>query len=118
MDGPAASAVELAYGAAQSSRLNIGVGIGARTVALHEQHMPAGQPVLVFELEADPACACRRMGANAARMVIHRPLLMTAAQPAPVEPMVTKTRPAELDPSTLAYLVKRTILKVQERGLL
>ena len=33
--------VSLAYQAAQSSRLNIGVGISAQAVALHERHMPA-----------------------------------------------------------------------------
>lgn len=118
LDGPGGSVAELAYEAAQSSRLNIGVGIGEGVVALHEQHMPPARPVLVFEFEADPACACRRMGANAARMVVHRPLLMAAVPPDPVENTVTQTFPAELDPNTLARLVKTVIRKVHERGIL
>ncbi len=115
--------IELAYAAAQSSRLQVGVGVGGQAIALHEQHMPAAQPVLIFILSSNPAKACRWMGANAARMVVNRPLLLEGDLPAPTETKMIKSQDAqsfsaELDSGALISLVKMIILKVQERGLL
>jgi len=63
-----------AYAAAQSSRFDIGVAVAPDRVVLHEAHMPPAQPVLSFELMAEPRRTCRLMGGNAARMVVRLPL--------------------------------------------
>jgi hypothetical protein len=65
----------LAYSAAQSSRLGVGIGIVSDQVAVHERHMPAAQPVVVPRVEEDHAeRVCRSAGSNAARLVIGVPL--------------------------------------------
>jgi hypothetical protein len=127
----------LAYRAAQSSRLSIGVGISDRAVALHEQHMPVPQPVLVFKFGENAPFLCRRMGANAARMVLHRPLYIEVDhQPAmgssrPAARTVTQAGEAVLrpgkpdfdpgepdfDPAQLAWIAAIVVRKLQERGL-
>jgi len=66
--------VAAAYAAAQSSRIDVGVGVGVDRVVLHESHMPPHQPVLTFDLGADPRRVCRRIGSNAARLVARLPL--------------------------------------------
>ena len=128
--GESGDLVSLAYQAAQSSRLNIGVGISAQAVALHEQHMPARQPVLVFNYLENAPFLCRMMGANAARMVVHRPLHIEVesrppavnfrpAAPAPVLNVEKSLSPAELDfePVQLAKIIATVVRKLQERGL-
>ena len=117
----------LAYQAAQSSRLNIGVGISAQAVALHEVHMPVVQPVLVFKFsQADEPQApplCRLMGANAARMVVRRPLHVDVNFPSPSathSPWIEETRftaEPELDPAQLAKIVALVVQKLQQRGM-
>jgi hypothetical protein len=67
-------AVALAYSAAQSSRLGVGVGVAKSKIALHEAHMPTGNPVLIFDLKDDAAEACRLAGCNAGRFVKRMPL--------------------------------------------
>jgi hypothetical protein len=64
----------LAYSAAQSSRLGVGVGVTGNRVALHEVHMPAGKPVFALDTERDFAHACRLVGSNAGRLVKGTPL--------------------------------------------
>jgi hypothetical protein len=116
VDTPGGELAELAYYAAQGSRLNVGVGISAQAVALHEQHMPTGRPVLVFALEEDAPRRCRRMGANAARMVIHRPLLLDVALPPILEPV---EEPAiEVDAALLARAIRSILIRLKERGIL
>jgi Dehydratase medium subunit. len=66
--------VAAAYGAARSSRVDIGVAISPDCVVLHETHMPPEKPVLTFSLGTDPRQICRLMGGNAARMVARLPL--------------------------------------------
>lgn len=67
-------AVALAYSAAGSSRLGVGVGVASGRVAVHERHMPAARPVVATETEAHAEDACRTAGSNAARLVIGVPL--------------------------------------------
>lgn len=67
-------AVAVAHEAAFSSRFGIGLGLDRDEIVLHEMHMPAEQPVLRFGLGARAVAACRAMGANAARLLVHRPL--------------------------------------------
>jgi len=127
--------VTLAYQTAHSSRLSVGVGISAQAVVLHEQHMPVGQPVLAFEFVENAPYLCRLMGANAARMVVHRPLQVDINPPAPVasrrpapavlqpavlQPPVEKNEPAaepQIDPAQLAQIVAAVVRKLQQRGI-
>lgn len=129
--GEAEDLISLAYHAAQSSRLNIGVAVSAQAIALHEQHMPARQPVLVFQIANNAPLMCRVMGANAARMVVHRPLQVDVdptppppkfrpAKPAPAPASVARPAPpaeANFDPAQLARIVAAVARKLQERGL-
>ncbi len=123
----ASDLASLAYQAAQSSRLSIGVGISAQAVALHEVHMPVGQPVLVFKFsQAEGPNApflCRMMGANAARMVVHRPLHIDIKFPPPsvshhpqLEEALPTTEP-EIDPARLAKIIALVVQKLQQRGM-
>ncbi len=66
--------VSLAYAAAQSSRLGVGVGVTRDQIAVHEFHMPAVQPVLTYEVKDEARNVCRLAGSNAARLVICMPL--------------------------------------------
>lgn len=132
--GEASDLASLAYQAAQSSRLNIGVGISAQAVALHEQHMPVEQPVLVFDFsqakQPDAAFQCRMMGANAARMVVHRPLHIDINFPPPsvsrppnmeipqhTMEKVEPTQDPEFTPAQLAKIIAIVVQKLQERGM-
>ncbi|WP_166397222.1 glycerol dehydratase reactivase beta/small subunit family protein [Rubrobacter marinus] len=67
-------AVALAFSAAGSSRLGVGVGVASGRVAVHERHMPAGRPVVATEAGDRAEDACRQAGSNAARLVIGVPL--------------------------------------------
>lgn len=67
--------IELAYAAAQSSRLSIGVGITQNEIAIHEFHMPTNKPVLHYQLNDNLLSICRLAGCNAARLVVGVPLL-------------------------------------------
>lgn len=67
-------ATALAYAAAESSRLGVGVGLASGRVAVHERHMPAARPVVAAEAEDHAERACRTAGSNAARLVIGMPL--------------------------------------------
>ena len=127
--GEAEDVVALAYQAAQSSRFQIGVAISDQVVILHEQHMPAGQPVLRFRFENNAPYLCRVMGANAARMVVHRPLHVDPDFPPasvksvaskPVEQLPAGERFAsntEVDPVYLARIIAMVVRKLQERGI-
>jgi hypothetical protein len=132
--GEASDLAALAYQAAQSSRFNIGVGISAEAVALHEQHMPAGQPVLVFRFSqaarSNASRLCRLMGANAARMVVHRPLHIDIDFPPPAvdhqpplvvpQPITTEALPSaasDIDPVQLAKIIALVVQKLQQRGM-
>lgn len=68
-----ADATALAYSAAGSSRLGVGVGVNSGQVAVHERHMPAAHPVIASSLD-DASQTCRTAGSNAARLVIGVPL--------------------------------------------
>lgn len=132
--GEAGDLTSLAYQAAQSSRFNIGVGISSQAVALHEQHMPVGQPVLVFNFSPaerpDAFYVCRVMGANAARMVVHRPLHIDINFPPPSvnhqsntinhQQTIEKVLPVEdpeIAPAQLAKIIALVVQKLQERGM-
>ncbi|MBK1624071.1 glycerol dehydratase reactivase beta/small subunit family protein [Afifella marina] len=82
--------VDAAYAAAISSRIDIGVAIGADAIVLHERHMPPEKPVLTIPYEGKSEAVCRRAGANAARMVARLPLLFEDA----VEDVDEQVRPA------------------------
>lgn len=133
--GEGGDLASFAYHTAQSSRLSIGVSVSAQAVALHEQHMPVAQPVLVFQfnaLEGRPnpqQYLCRLMGANAARMVVHRPLHIDVNFPPPSVPRQpapapkntpVKAAPAaepEIDPARLAKIIAMVVQKLQQRGM-
>ncbi|OGO40026.1 MAG: hypothetical protein A2Z04_07920 [Chloroflexi bacterium RBG_16_57_9] len=66
--------VLLAYSAAQSSRLGVGVGVADHRVVLHEAHMPAGRPVQILDAKNGFAQVCRMAGSSAGRLVKHMPL--------------------------------------------
>ena len=68
-----ADGVAVAYAAAESSRLRIGVAVSRGEVILHELHMPRELPVLQFRMDGQDAQRCRLMGSNAARMVVRLP---------------------------------------------
>lgn len=70
-----ADVVKLAYAAAQSSRLGVGVGIMEKEIAIHEFHMPANKPVLYYKVKDDDKLSiCRLAGRNAARLVVGIPM--------------------------------------------
>ena len=74
MTSTAQGVVAVAYEAALSSRFGIGLGLDRGEIVLHEMHMPAEKPVLCFSFGSCATAACRAMGANAARLLVHRPL--------------------------------------------
>jgi len=130
VSGDAKDLVELAYQAAHSSRFNIGVGISKEAVVLHEQHMPSEQPVLVFKYSGNAPYLCRLMGANAARMVVHRPLHIDTdlslpfadRKPAVVISQQTKQHnppsgELNIDSTQLVRLIVAIVHKLHERGM-
>jgi hypothetical protein len=68
-----ADAVALAYAAARESRLEVGVGLGDRAVAVHHAKLPERSPAQVVPAEAG-AGGWRRAGRSAARIVKGLPL--------------------------------------------
>lgn len=118
VDVPGDEAVALAYAAAQSSRFGVGVGIGPDQVAIHEVHMPAGQPVLRLAVTGQVQPVYRLAGSNAARLVIRLPLRFVdpLAEPAVAEPPVRHTEPTDhsgepLSPAEIRAAV-RAIVRV------
>jgi len=134
----ASNVVDLAYAASKSSRFNIGIGISELEVVLHEMHMPPEQPVVSFKFSGKADFFCRLMGANAARMIIRKPLRfeddpspfenettmqaseLPAYTPPPLQ-QATKTETESptltIDPAQVAKIVAVVIQKLQERGL-
>lgn len=130
--------VALAYAASQSSRFNIGIGISTSEVVLHEMHMPPEQPVVAFKFSGKADFFCRLMGANAARMIIRKPLrfeddpspfenettMQASELPVYTPPPSNKATKTEtesptltIDPAQVAKIVAVVIQKLQERGL-
>jgi hypothetical protein len=122
--------VKAAHAAAQGSRFGVGVAIARGRVVLHEVHMPPGQPVLAFELDAAPQGPCRTMGGNAARLVVRLPLRLAPegesqpstarpAVPAPViarrEAILSNDTANEVEVKRIATIVARLLLA---RGIL
>ena len=124
-----AAALTAAHEAALSSRFGIGLGLDRGAIVLHEMHMPAAQPVLRFELGGRAVAACRAMGANAARLLVGRPLHLSplpeaAAGAGAASPTLTvATRPVEpavemdLESADLARLVAAVVERLRERGI-
>ena len=128
-----ADVVAWAYDAAQSSRFGIGLAVSPTTVVLHERHMPPAGPVMAVELADKGEQFCRMMGANAARMVIRKPLRFAddeepryenkKAHPSwrqkPDEAPPPAAAPETLtgDPALIAAIAARVIIKLQERGI-
>ena len=126
-----AAALTAAHEAALSSRFGIGLGLDRGAIVLHEMHMPAAQPVLRFELGGRAVAACRAMGANAARLLVGRPLHLSplpeagSHNPAPVSPtpQMVAPRPVEsavemdLESADLARLVAAVVERLRERGI-
>ena len=121
----ATTVVAVAYEAAFSSRFGIGLSLDRDEVVLHEMHMPETQPVLRFTLGGRAVAACRAMGANAARLLVHRPLhLSPLPEPAadtPPAPVVARAvAPVvepDLDSAELARLVAAVVERLRERGI-
>lgn len=64
-------ATRLAYDAAQSSRLGVGVGVSGYHAALHFEKLAPDAPL--FAVAIRDIAKCRNLGANAARLVKHLP---------------------------------------------
>lgn len=127
------SGAAAAYEAAFSSRFGIGLGLDRGEIVLHEMHMPAAQPVLRFDLSARAGAACRAMGANAARLLVGRPLHLSPLPEATADavvPIVNTTiaaprsaapsapaGEADLDSADLARLVATVVERLRERGI-
>jgi len=128
--------IAIAYEAALGSRFGIGLAYDGDAIVLHEMHMPAAQPVLRFGsvlrfgFGAGAAAACRVMGANAARLLVNRPLhlgpqpepLAEAVAPVPASAPVAvassvPVTDADLDPTVLASVVAAVVAKLRERGI-
>jgi hypothetical protein len=99
---------------------------------LHERHMPPAGPVMALALNGRAAQTCRMLGANAARMVIRKPLRFpedereTPQRPAKAHaswrrPSVAQPPetviPAAVDAALIARIVARVVMKLQERGI-
>lgn len=93
--------IAAAYGAAQSSRFDVGVSIAPQRIVLHETHMPPHQPVLSFELGPDARQICRLMGSNAARLVIRLPLRFEVEANLPPQDF-ERAKPSRLAPIAAA----------------
>lgn len=65
-------ALALAWEAAQSSRLEVGLGVDGRKVVLHYSKLEQDKPL--YETPARPSDQVRVLGANAARLVKKLPL--------------------------------------------
>ncbi len=70
--GPSSDATRMAYEAAQSSRLGVGVGVDAGEAVLHFEKLAPEQPLASVQVR--DAAKCRALGANAARLVKRLPL--------------------------------------------
>jgi hypothetical protein len=139
VEGQADDLTTLAYEAARSSRFHIGVALSAETAVLHEMHMPPEQPVLSEPLAERPYFISRLMGANAARMVVRKPLRFADDEAAPLSPkqsaapLLIETEPeAETnvapasqtnkpvstdDLARLTTIVALVVQKLEERGI-
>ena len=106
-----------AYEAAQSSRFQVGVAVSERAVVLHEMHMPPHQAVLTFTLDGNSEHACRVMGANAARMVIHKPLHVDLTLPV-VPPLPERKAPSRVNtPASVTTAPKVEEMPAEPTGL-
>ncbi len=103
-----------AYAAAQSSRFQVGIAVSDRVIVLHEMHMPPEQAVLSFTLDGSGAHACRVMGANAARMVVHKPLHVDLALPA--LPVLAESNPAPAERTALPVPKDGTFENLQDKS--
>lgn len=67
------SALDLAWEAAQSSNLEVGIGADGRWIVLHHNKLERDRPLFQISIGAGPAQA-RALGANGARLVKKLPL--------------------------------------------
>jgi len=106
----------LAYAAARSSRLGVGVGVAGNRVALHEEHLPAGKPVLILDDAGGFARSCRLAGSNAGRLVKGTPLRFPKDDPPVGEPEGKAARPPRSGLSQSdAEMVASAIVRVLRR---
>lgn len=68
-----ANALDLAWEAAQASRLSVGVGMDAKDMMLHFSKLERNQPLQQIPTRSEEF-ALRALGANAARLVKKMPL--------------------------------------------
>ncbi len=66
-------AIELAWEAANSSNLEVGIGADSQELVLHYKKLEPAQPLFRISVQAGPIQA-RALGANAARLVKKLPL--------------------------------------------
>jgi len=71
------SVVIIAKQAADSSHLNVGIGVdgNGRVVILHHRDLPSEKPLFSLSAEEFQSTQLRRLGANAARLVKGDPLI-------------------------------------------
>jgi uncharacterized protein YeaC (DUF1315 family) len=67
------SALELAWEAAKSSTLEVGIGVDGETIVLHHNKLEQAQPLFRISARSGPE-QVRALGANAARLVKKLPL--------------------------------------------
>jgi hypothetical protein len=114
----------MAKQAADLSRLNVGLAIGADTVVLHHRDLSRSTPLFTLSGPALTAQGLRRLGANAARLVKGNPLLFdepsqpTESDDAPVFSAPTpKRHPADdIDPNPVAEIVARVLAALKGAG--
>ena len=96
--------VAAAYAAARSSSFGVGLGLGEGRIALHEGHMPPERPVIVAALGDKGLSIARRLGGNAARLVVGLPLRLSEEG----EPAVSaETKPEGPSAAEVAALVAK-----------
>jgi hypothetical protein len=124
VEGASSNALELAYAAAQSSHIGVGVGISREQIVLQEAHMPPDRPVMLLALDGSPTAAGRLAGGNAGRLVKRMPLrfpedipvdLLPAQRHAPEASLrQIHQRSEEMDSAMLNQIIERVL---KRRGI-
>lgn len=72
-DNAGKNALSMAYDAAQSSRLEVGLGVDTQTIVLHYAKLPENKPLFEIPIRSNYE-SIRAIGANAGRLVKKLPL--------------------------------------------
>jgi len=99
---PTGATESLAKKAADSSQLNVGIGINgtARMAVLHHRDLSEKKPLFSLTEEEFHAAQLRRLGANAARLVKAEPLLFVD-EPLPLSEIESFNPPKSIQPEAI-----------------